>query len=75
VFFDEESLGLGPFLLFGGEPGQSLPDIEGFRAARHTKGNSEGHKAERPALRVVPKSRFDRYESVGQLYVALFGEG
>ncbi len=75
VFFDRETLALGPFYWFGGAPGERLPDLTGFRVARHTKGDSSGVKKERPALRVVPKGRFDPLESIGDVLRKLFGPG
>ena len=73
VRFDPSTLELGPFLFFGGLPGEPLPDLSGFRVAKHTKGNSEGVKAERPAIRTVPKGRFRQYETSVEVYEALFG--
>ena len=72
VYFDENSLDLGPFLFFGSSAVEPLPDISGFRVAKHTKANSEGFKAERPALRVVNKGQFARYETVRELFNVLF---
>ena len=72
VCFDEESLKMGPFLYFGGVAGEPLPDISDFKVAKHTKGNAEGFKAERPAIRIIPKSKFARLETVQELYDVLF---
>ena len=55
LLFDAESLELGPFLWFGGNPGQPLPDVSAFRVAKNTKGNAQGVKLERPNLRVIPR--------------------
>lgn len=74
IQFDANTLALGPFLVFGGLPGERLPDLSTFKVARHTKGNAEGIKAERPAIRHIPKSRFTRYESAVEVYEALFGK-
>ena len=74
IYFDENTLELGPFLFFGGEPGQSLPSISDEKIARHTKGDRVGHKAERPEIREVSKGRFTEYETIQELYFALFGE-
>lgn len=71
-YFDDESLDLGPFYWFGGEPGEGLPDL-GDRVAKHTKADSTGLKAERPNLRLVNKGRFDRLDSIDQLLERLFG--
>lgn len=73
VYFDPESLELGPFLFFGGEPGEKLPDIESLRTARHAKGNAQGVKAERLNHRVVNKGRFTRIDSIEDLWHRLFG--
>ncbi|MCE3028633.1 hypothetical protein [Salinicola sp. DM10] len=73
ILFDADTLALGPFLFFGGLPGEPLPDISAFSIARHTKGNAAGVKAERPAIRSVPKGQFTRYDSATEVYEALFG--
>ena len=36
---------------YGGASGKKLPNIEDLKAARHTKGNAQGVKAERPHFR------------------------
>lgn len=72
VYFDEDDLSLGPFLFFGGAAGQPLPSVEGLKVARHTKGDAGGYKAERPDIRVVPKSHFETIERIEGLYAALF---
>lgn len=73
IFFDSESLSLGPFLYFGGKPGAPLPDLSGYRVAKHTKGNSDGVKSERPSIRKVPKGQFTVYQCFEEVYEALFG--
>jgi hypothetical protein len=73
IYFNSETLELGPFLFFGGEPGQKLPDVTGARVARHVKGNKSGYKAERPNIRVINKGQFTRLDSMQEIYVALFG--
>ena len=72
VYFDENPLDLGPFLFFGSSAGEPLPDISSFKVAKHTKANSDGIKAERPAIRVVNKGQFTCYETVHELYDVLF---
>lgn len=73
--FNSENMILGPFLFFGGEPGAPLPSLAEFRIAKHTKGNADGVKKERPNLRVVSISKFRKITDVQALYVALFGTG
>ena len=74
VYFDEITLDLGPFFFFGSQPGQSLPSLENTKVAKHTKGDSDGHKAERPNIRELNKGLFARYATIQELYQVLFGK-
>lgn len=74
VVFDETTLELGPFLWFGGPPGQPLPDIKTLPVARHSKGNAQGVKVERPNIRVLKRAKFERVTSVPELVERLFGQ-
>jgi len=51
IYFDQDTLDLGPFLYFGVDP----ESLDGYKIAKHTKGNKDGVKAERRNIRVVPK--------------------
>lgn len=73
VYFDQDSLELGPYFFFGGIPGEALPDISTFKMAKHTKGNARGNKAERPNIRELKKSTCIELESVRALWHSLFG--
>ncbi|OCQ21937.1 hypothetical protein A7985_09005 [Pseudoalteromonas luteoviolacea] len=72
IYFDEESLKLGPYYFFGDIPGQPLPSLSDANVAKHTKGNQEGVKTERPNLRVLNKGNFKIFDTIEQLYEALF---
>lgn len=72
VRFDDQ-MRLGPFLWFGAEPGQPLPELASFSIAKHTKANASGHKAERPNKRVIPKGRFRVIDDIEGVADALFG--
>ena len=72
IYFDERTLELGPFLFFGSEAGLPLPDIAGFKIAKHTKANAEGIKKERPEIRVVNKGEFVRFNRIVDVYSILF---
>ncbi len=74
VRFNPETVELGPFLWFGGAPGQPLPDIKEFRVAKHTRANAQGKKMERPNQRTIPRSRFEKLASYDDLVHRLFGE-
>ena len=73
VYIDDDSLRLGPFLFFGGEPGKPLPNLTSYSVSKHTKGNAQGMKAERPNLRDVPKGRFETLDTMEKLWARLFG--
>ena len=73
LLFDPNTLDLGPFLWFGGNPGDRLPDLTRFAVAKHTKANAKGIKLERPRLRSVPRSAFARVATIAELSAKLFG--
>lgn len=74
VYIDEDSLTLGPFLFFGGEPGRPLPCLKSFRVSKHTRGNAQGVKAERPDHRTVPRGKFETLNTIEELWSRLFGD-
>ena len=73
LHFDPENLELGPFRFYGGQPGKPLPPLDGFKVARHVKGNAAGYKAERPHIRVIPKGKFEVLKTIPEIYQRLFG--
>lgn len=73
MWFDRDSLLLGPFGFFGGAPGKPLPDLGGMKVGRHAKANAKGIKAERPGIRVVPLTRFEKRASIDAVVASLFG--
>ena len=72
IMFDKDTLELGPFVWLGGPPGEPLPELDG-KVGRHTKGDRNGVKAERPNTRVVPRSWFRRLATIEEAAAALFG--
>jgi len=72
IWFDPDSLALGPFLWFGGQPGEPLPSL-GDRVGRHTKADSTGLKAARPNIRMVRKGQFSALATIDDVAQALFG--
>ncbi|WP_407522711.1 hypothetical protein [Methylobacterium oryzisoli] len=61
------------FLWFGGLPGEPLPDLSAMKTAKHSKGNADGVKTERPNHRVVPRGRFEVLSSLDLVLARLFG--
>ena len=70
--FDKDTPELGPFLWLGGALGEAMAELGG-KVGRHTKGDRNGVKAERPNTRIVPKSRFRRLATIEEVAAALFG--
>jgi hypothetical protein len=73
IEFDPATLKLGPFYWFGSRPGEKLPDISGFKIAKHTKGDATGRKADRPNIRKLPRSAMQRVDTIEELIGKLFG--
>ena len=69
--FDRESLEIERYYWFGSKAGNALPDL-GERISRHSKGNSEGEKNERPIHRVLTRGRFEALASIGEVVERMF---
>jgi hypothetical protein len=72
IFFDPNTLLLGPFLWFGGIAGERIPPL-GEKTARHTKPNAMLEKADRPRHRVIAKNRFASLETIDDVIEKLIG--
>jgi len=67
-------LELKSYRWFGGKmPGDPLPDIRELKVAKHSKGNAEGTKLEKPNHRIVPLGRFEQLETLDSVLTRLFG--
>lgn len=73
IGFDAQTIDLGPFYWFGAAPGEPLPSLADKRLARHTKGNAQGEKSERPNIHVLNKGDFERLETIDDVLGRLFG--
>jgi hypothetical protein len=60
------------YRFFGNTPGLPL-SLDGLRIAKHVKGDSKGVKKLRPAIRVLPGSRFEDAMDATTLLHKLFG--
>ncbi|MFC4352696.1 hypothetical protein ACFOW6_14185 [Fodinicurvata halophila] len=72
ISVDPETLDLGPYLWFGGSPGQPLPPL-GEHIAKHAKANSRGEKAMRTNIRILRRSEFREFSTISEVTEALFG--
>src|SRR6185437_12936800 len=72
IYFNSDTLLLGPFLWFGGAPGEKIPTL-GEKVATHTKHNAQGKKGARPGHRVIPKSSFTKLDTIDEVVQWLFG--
>jgi len=68
IFFDRNTLSLGPYCCFGASPGQPSLDTANFKTTKHTRGG----KAYRPGHRDVPKGKFGKPVSIQVLIDKLF---
>lgn len=71
IYFDPDTLLLGPFLWFGAAPGERIPGL-GEKLATHTKHDAEGKKGYRPLHRVIPKSSFTQLDTMDAVVQRLF---
>ena len=71
IVHDPVTLDLIGFHYFGGVPGEPLPDL-GSAEVRHTKGDSFGEKAVRPAHRQLNLGQFAKIKDVPALVDILF---
>jgi hypothetical protein len=74
MFFDESSLQFQHFLWFGSTPGQPFETLKDMKTLTHTKRNARGVKTERINMKVLPRARFERLESIGDIVNRLFGK-
>ncbi|KPZ57957.1 hypothetical protein [Pseudoalteromonas sp. P1-25] len=72
IIFDENTLEFKNFLFYGDVAGEPLPGIENLKTARHTKGNKDGIKNERPNIKIINKGQFQSINSVRELFNILF---
>lgn len=61
------------YRFLGGGPFERIPDL-GDTLAKHTKGNAQGVKGTRAALRVVALGKFERLPDIAALTARLFGD-
>jgi len=61
------------YLMFGAAPGEPLGRLDAFKVARHAKGNAQGVKGLRPAIRDVPRSAFVARSDIAEVSDWLFG--
>lgn len=67
-------LDMGPFLWFGGNPGQPLPAIEDYPVPLRATHNKAGERPPRPNHRLVPGNKFAELACMEDVLVRLFGE-
>lgn len=72
IFFDADTLALGPFLWFGKASGHDRMDL-GQRVAHHTRGRRDGTRTMRPNIRVLRKGQFEHLSTVSDIAKRLFG--
>jgi hypothetical protein len=74
IGLNKNTLELGPFMWFGGAPGEPLPDISGYPNPKRSTHNAEGVRPVRKNHHVLPAAAFIRLETLDEIVVRLFGE-
>lgn len=74
IGLNKETLELGPFMWFGGEPGLPLPDISEYPNPRRATHNAEGVRPTRKNHHELPPSAFEKLKTLDDVVVRLFGE-
>ena len=72
IYFDPDTMLLGPYWWFGGAPWEKIPHV-GENVAKHTKHNAQGERAPRAGHRVIPKSSFTRLDTIDEVIQKLIG--
>ncbi len=72
IYFDPDTMLLGPYLWFGSAPNERIPSF-GEKVARHTKHNANREKSAKPGHRVIAKSRFTRLDTIDEVIQRLIG--
>jgi hypothetical protein len=73
IAVDRETLQLGPFLWFGGSPGDPLPDVAQFPNPKRQTHNSQKTRPLRKNHRSLPRSVFVRLDNMRAVAEKLFG--
>jgi len=73
IGLNKTTLELGPFLWFGGLPGEALPDISTYPHAVRPTHNAKGERPVRKNFHVVPPRAFTKLETLDALILKLFG--
>jgi hypothetical protein len=67
IRFDMSSLSLKEYQWYGDKPGRPLPSLSSKKVAKHTRANSRGKKAGRPAIRVLRYSDFTHLSGIEEV--------
>jgi hypothetical protein len=75
IGLNKVTLELGPFMWFGGPPGDPLPDISQYPNPKRATHNAEGVRPIRKNHHELPPTAFTRMKTVDEVVVRLFGDG
>jgi hypothetical protein len=70
----KDTLELGPFMWFGGSPGDPLPPISNFPNPRRPTHDSKGARPLRKHHHQLPPNAFTRLKTLDEVLIRLFGE-
>jgi hypothetical protein len=74
IGLNKDTLVLGPFMWFGGPPGEPLPDISQYSNPRRATHNSKGLRPARKNHHELPAQAFTKLQTLDEVVERLFGE-
>jgi hypothetical protein len=74
IVINTSTLELGPFLWFGGEPGEPLPDVSAYPNPRRSTHNSQKQRPLRLNHHELPPAIFTKLTTFDDVVERLFGE-
>jgi hypothetical protein len=74
IRIDRKTLNLGPYLWFGGPPGEQLCNIESYPHPKRTTHNAGGVRPLRKNFHELPPAAFSELATIDEVVEKLFGE-
>jgi hypothetical protein len=74
IGLNKDTLELGPFMWFGGSPGEPLPDISVYGNTKRATHNARGVRPVRKNHHILPRTAFIKLTKLDEVVARLFGE-
>jgi hypothetical protein len=74
IGLNKDTLELGPFMWFGGLPGEPLPDISVYQNSKRATHNAAGVRPVRKNHHILPPAAFTKLITLDEVVERLFGD-